>query len=109
MKAIRLSIAVLGASLLVAMAAGCDAERAALIDKVPALAPVIGGRPQPSPFQLQTGNIRGFVYGEQGPSQPIKLAFVSCGGVSCFAGNPQDQGQDNITPDQEADDGQTYY
>lgn len=108
MRNARLIIALLGTGLLVAIA-GCDQYRAELVSKYPWSAPIIGGRPQPSPFQMETGNIRGFVYGEQGPAQPIKLAFVSCGGVSCFAGNPQDQGQNNITPDQEQDDGQTYY
>lgn len=68
--------------------AGCDSLRAQAIAQVPALQPYLGGRPTPSPFVLKTGSIRGFVFGANGASQPIPLAFVTTGSISSFAGNP---------------------
>lgn len=85
------------------LAAGCEAERSVLVTSYPQLAPILGGRPQPSPFKLKSGNIRGFVYGAEGPKQPIPLAFVTTGSISEFTGNP-DESQ---VVEEEEDDGQT--
>ena len=54
--------------------AGCEDQRAAIVQAYPQIAPVLGGRPKPSPFELRTGNVTGFVYGASGKSQPIPLA-----------------------------------
>ena len=42
---------------LIAALAGCEAERAIIVENYPFTAPVLGGRPKPSPFVLEVGNI----------------------------------------------------
>lgn len=82
---------------LIAALAGCEAERAVIVENYPFTAPVLGGRPKPSPFVLETGNIKGIVHGKEGPGQPIGMAFVTTGSVSANAANPQpDQVEEDV-------------
>jgi hypothetical protein len=85
----RILSAIVGLVALSASATGCEDLRSQIVTSAPWTGPIIGGRPQPSPFKLATGNIRGIVHGKDGISQPIGMAFVTTGSVSCTAANPQ--------------------
>lgn len=87
-----------------AVASGCDV--ATTVNKYPWLGPIAGGQPKPSPFTLNTGSVRGFVFGAEGKSQPIPLAFVTTGSISSFAGNPIEPG---LASNQEEDDEELVY
>lgn len=103
MKPIKLftrTLAAAAVGLTVTATTGCEEYRAQIVQAYPQTAPILGGRPKPTPFSLKTGNIRGFVFGADGPKQPIPLAFVSTGSISTFAGNPQEPAEE-----EEIDDG----
>jgi hypothetical protein len=93
------------ASCLLLSVAACGDYKNVIIANAPWTAPIIGGRATPTPFALQTGSIRGFVFGADGPKQPIPLAFVTTGSISTFAANPTDPAFDGDEPD----DGKTIF
>lgn len=74
--------------LALAVVAGCQDQLNVVVQQYPQLAPVLGGRAKPSPITIRQGNITGFVFGANGKSQPVPLAFVTTGSVSTNAGNP---------------------
>lgn len=82
---------------------GCQDQLNQLVTSYPQLAPVLGGRPKPSPIAVKFGNITGFVFGATGKSQPIPLAFVSSGSVSGNSGNPP-ASPDNLPNSSELED-----
>lgn len=87
-------------------AAGCEDQRAVVVENYPWTAPFIGGRAKPSPFKLATGSVRGIVQGSDGVT-PIGLAFVTTGSISTTSSNPNGHESEAVASADEKDDSKT--